>query len=156
MIASAQELLESFRCRGIDVFADGGALRWRAPRGVVTPLDLEALRARKREVLEVLRSAGDDRLLSAHAPTTPLDRFLGDASIPLAILHSRRLGRDFVLARDEKALEVSAEADRTLPVLFFSDCEKLGGLGAADLAKILDVREVFGPSASFTVEARLG
>jgi hypothetical protein len=159
MIASAQGLLAHLRRRGIEVFADGAALRWRAPRGVVTPTDLEALRARKREVLEVLRSAGDDQLRLRLVPepaATPLDRFLTDASVPVAIFHSRRLGRAFVLARDEKALGVLTEADRALPVLFFADCETLSGLGPADLAKILDARQVFGPSASLAVEARLG
>jgi hypothetical protein len=90
------------------------------------------------------------------AGAAALDRFLADASVPLAVFHSRRLGRDFVLARDEKALEALTEADRLLPVLFFSDCEKLAGLGSSDLSKVLDVRQLFGPSASFTVEARLG
>src|SRR5262245_13723862 len=48
------------------------------------------------------------------------DRFLADASIPFAVFHSRRLGRDFVLARDAQALDASVEPDRRLPVLTFA------------------------------------
>lgn len=85
------------------------------------------------------------------------ERLLADATIPLAVFHSRRLRRDFVLARDAQALDALTEPDRRLPVLTFADCEKLAGLSARDLAPILDVRAEFGPAAELVaVRPRLG
>jgi hypothetical protein len=133
-------VLAKLHARGAKVEVQGHRLRVVAPAGAVTEADLNELRRWKPQILERLK----------------IDCFLDDASIPIALFHSRRLGRNFVLARDEKALEALTEAGRALPVLFFSDCEKLSGLGPADLAKILDIRQVFGPSASLAVEARLG
>ena len=100
----------------------------------------------RQEVIETLRS-------------DLLELFLGDASIPAAVFHSRALGRDFVLARDEPALEALTEADRVLPVLFFAECPDLlkGGLEGlrGRLGAVLDTRQVFGPAVTVqVVEAR--
>jgi len=107
------------------------------------------------------RGPGDNRFATLRpgkdgSAADLVERFLADASVRLAILHSRRLGQDFVLARDEKALESLTEADHALPVLFFADCGKHAGLDATDLSKIFEVRQTFGPSVSLSVEARLG
>ena len=70
------------------------------------------------------------------------------APLHAAIVHSKALSRDFILARDESALEALTEADQALPVLFFGDCAELAKLGLDGLAAVLNVREVFGPSAT--------
>jgi hypothetical protein len=76
------------------------------------------------------------------------ERFLADASIPLAVFHSRALGRDFILARDAKALEALTEADHGLPVLTFADCELLAGLGPAEIGAVLVVKCSLGPEVA--------
>ena len=47
-------LLVDLRRRGVELTADGSALRYRAARGVLTPADLEALRTNKAELIEAL------------------------------------------------------------------------------------------------------
>ncbi len=73
-----------------------------------------------------------------------LEGFL-EGDYPAAICHSLALGRDFVLARDEAALEALTEADQRLPVLFFGEAAKLRQMGLEGLRALLDFRAVFGP-----------
>ena len=75
-----------------------------------------------------------------------IEHFLADSSIPAAIFHSRALGREFVLARDEADLDRLSERARSLPVLYFAECAQLQRLAPEDLGKILDIRTVFGPA----------
>ena len=77
------------------------------------------------EVLREIRSQGS----AERPPDDPLGRFLEDESLPAAICHSQALGRAFVLARDEAALEALTEADRRLPVLYFGEAAKLRHMG---------------------------
>ena len=77
--------------------------------------------------------------------------FLDDSTIPAAVLHSQRLGRDFILARDQDALKTLTDEDRGLPVLFFADCAHVEELGLDGLRALLDARQVFGPGAALTV-----
>ncbi len=53
-----------------------------------------------------------------------------------------------MLARDEAALDALTEADRTLPVLYFSDCDRGHVLGLEGLRVLLDMRETFGPQVT--------
>ena len=76
------------------------------------------------------------------------DRFLADASIPLAIFHSHALNRDFILARDSAALAALTEVDRGLPVLTFSECEQLAGLSVPELGALLDAKRLLGPEVA--------
>ena len=74
-----------------------------------------------------------------------LELFLADSTLPAAVFHSHALDRDFILARDEAALEALIEADHALPVLFFAEAEKLRRLGLTGLGALLDFRAEFGP-----------
>jgi len=158
----AAALLANICARGVEVRVDGSDLVLLAPDGVLSESDVIAIRATKTELVKLIGERSKHRLATRRAgidgsAAELLDQFLADAAIPMAVFHSRRLRRDFVIARDVRALESLSEADRRLPVLTFGDCEKLGGLGAADLAAILDVREAFGPSAELSaVRARIG
>ncbi len=82
----------------------------------------------------------------SHRIPDSIDDFLSDASIPFAVLTSRELGRDFVLARDEAALGALTGDDRKLPVLYFADCTEARVLGLVGLRALLDAREVLGPA----------
>ena len=76
-----------------------------------------------------------------------LDRFLGDSTLPAAVFHSHALDRDFIVARDEDALEALTEVDQALPVIYFVECSELAKLPRKGLRAVLDLRQVFGPSA---------
>jgi hypothetical protein len=54
----AAELLAAARARGVDLWPDGNLLRFRGPRGAVTPDLREALQTHKPEVLSLLRGRG--------------------------------------------------------------------------------------------------
>ncbi|MBM4419880.1 MAG: hypothetical protein FJ033_16475 [Chloroflexi bacterium] len=65
---SAASLLADLARRGVVLEAEGDAVRWRAPRGVVSETDRSAIRAAKAELLAVLganeaRSARSARLI---------------------------------------------------------------------------------------------
>jgi len=141
---SAARVLARIEALGARIDVHRGRLRVVAPRGVLGEQDLEALATQKAELLALFRNQAS----LTRSARARLDRFLEDCSIPFAVLHSRALGRDFLLARDGAALEDLAEAAGRLPVLTFADCEMLAGL---------EVREAFGPSAEIlAVRPRLG
>ena len=154
---TAAALLAQMRAAGISVTAavtaEGSELRCRAPRGALTAELRDALRERKAELLELLAEPSNPRFETLHAgrdgsAAELFDRFLEDASVPLAVFHSKALDRDFVLARDQAAFEALAEEHRTLPVLFFADCEHGAALGREGLRVLLDLRQEFGPEVA--------
>lgn len=51
------ELLSTLRASGIELWADDGRLRYRAPAGVMTDVLMDQLRARKGELLSLLSPA---------------------------------------------------------------------------------------------------
>ncbi len=128
-------LLDDLRRRGIELRAQGDRLLYR-PQGAVPHELRERLRASKNEILSELHSQAGQLL----------GGFLEDESIPAAVFRSRALGRDFVLARDEAALEALTDADRRLPVLYFGEAAQLCRLGLEGLRALLDFRAEFGPS----------
>ena len=131
---SGVRLLDELRRRGVEVRAQGDQLLYR-PRNAVPGELRERLRASKNEVLSELHSQAGQLL----------GGFLEDESIPAAVFHSRALGRDFVLARDEAALEALTDGDRRLPVLFFGEAAKLRQMGLEGIRAVLDFRVTFGP-----------
>ena len=59
---SATALLDDLHRRGVRLRVDGDRLRWVAPVGVVTEVDLSALRDHKTEVLAIIREEERDRI----------------------------------------------------------------------------------------------
>ena len=131
---SVANLLAELRKRGVELRPQGDRLLYR-PTDAVPPALRDRLRASKPQILRELQTQGDQLL----------DRFLEDETIPAAVCHSRALGRDFVLARDEAALEALTEADQRLPVLYFGEAAKLRHMGLDGLRALLDFRAEFGP-----------
>ena len=131
---SGVRLLDELRRRGVEARAQGDQLLYR-PQNAVPGELRERLRASKNEILSELHSQAGQLL----------DGFLEDESIPAAVFHSRALGRDFVLARDEAALEALTDADQQMAVLFFGEAAKLRQMGLEGLRALLDFRAVFGP-----------
>ena len=132
---TAASVLARVESLGATVEVRGDKLRVVAPRGALHESDLSALATSKTEVLALLRGRA-------------LDRFLGDASIPLAVFRSRALGRDFAIARDSAALAALTEADQGLPVLTFADCDLLAGLAPSELGAVLDAKRLLGPEVT--------
>jgi hypothetical protein len=89
---SAITLIAELRQRGVFLFRRGDELRWRAPKGRVTPEMVELLRAHKAEILDLV----DD-----HAPTPEevLSRIFADVDRRRARvkIRSRLLGCDLWL-----------------------------------------------------------
>ncbi len=55
---SAQIILDCLQKRGASFRVNGDWLRWRAPVGVMTEVDLSALREHKPELMAILRERG--------------------------------------------------------------------------------------------------
>jgi len=60
---SAIALVDEFRCRGIELWADGEQLRYRAPAGVLTPEFTIELKEHKAELIRYLTSHGRGEIL---------------------------------------------------------------------------------------------
>ena len=56
---NASTVLEGLHRRGVKLRAAGDRLRWRAPAGVISHADVEALRVHKETILSLLRPAPD-------------------------------------------------------------------------------------------------
>jgi len=67
---SAFHLLEQLRAHGVVLHVDGASLRYRAPRGVLTPDLLAQIRDHKPDLLRILRET-----TPTSARATPVDRF---------------------------------------------------------------------------------
>ncbi len=59
---SVETLIDELHRRGVRLRFDGDRLHWVAPMGVVTEVDLSALREHKAEVLAILREEESDRI----------------------------------------------------------------------------------------------
>jgi hypothetical protein len=51
---SAEHLLHDLVRRGVELRADGDRVRWRAPRGVIGPADVEAIRSHKPALISLM------------------------------------------------------------------------------------------------------
>ena len=79
------ELLRDLRAAGVELWSDGGMLRYRAPKGVLTTERLEQIRKSKPEIVAALTSAM--RRQAAVEPT--LERTGEEDDIPLSFLQER-------------------------------------------------------------------
>lgn len=140
----AADLLVAVERIGARLEARGDALRLVSPRGAVAPELLDHLRAQKAQILRIL---GGEQVRT-HAGDDLFDTFLSDSLIPAAVFRSKALGRDFVLARDESALETLTADDQKLPILYFRDCASARMLGLEGLSALLRVRSAFGPAVT--------
>ena len=143
---SAGALLADLESRGVHVVAEGGSLRCRAPRGALTPADLDELRAHKAEILAELHGASDPVQASPIEPNTdPILETRQD--LGAVLIRSRRFDRDVWLALSE---EIAAdlrteEAERPAPrpVLLPEDVAALRGKSEAGIRVALEVAAAF-------------
>jgi len=71
-VSDAAGLLASLESIGIQLWLEDSRLRYRAPKGLMTPERLESLRARRDELIEILRSEAEP----AAVVHDPRDRFM--------------------------------------------------------------------------------
>ena len=122
-------LLDDLGNRGANLTIDGDNLRYRWPRGSVTPYLVDQLRIHKREILKTLKAD----FMEAE---------------PLAYLvRSRKFGRDvWVALSAEIATEILIEEQQRespRPVLRQSDLMRLDGMSERRIRAVLNVAAVF-------------
>ena len=144
-MSTPHPLLAELRRRGVELRREGDRLRWRAPRGVLRPMDLIALRRAKVELLNAL--APPDQAPPDHLDDAPIIDTRAGVGV---LIRSRRYGCEVWVALDRDAagkLEAD-EAQRadTRPVLFADDVARLRGKsegavrGALEVARALPGR----------------
>jgi hypothetical protein len=127
------ELLADLRRRGVRFTVTGDRLRLSAPRGVLTPFELDDLRAAKPALLTALREENQVR-----------------APEPRAWLLATPYGRIWIASDPEAAAELRAEesdlerlGDPSIPVLEPGDVERLRGKSPEAIGAVLRVYATF-------------
>jgi hypothetical protein len=122
-------LLDDLGSRGANLTIDGDNLRYRWPRGSVTPYLVGQLRIHKREILRVLKAD-----------------FLEEEPVAY-LVRSRRFARDVWIAlSSEVAAEILIEEQQRespRPVLRQSDLMRLDGMSEDLVRAVLNVAAVF-------------
>jgi amino acid adenylation domain-containing protein len=70
---SASEILTDLHRLGVHAWADGGDVRFRAPKGRLTPVLIDQIKSRKVEILQLLQSMVAAPGPSGHIPSVPRD-----------------------------------------------------------------------------------
>ncbi|WGS85508.1 non-ribosomal peptide synthetase [Methylomonas sp. UP202] len=84
-MSSVADLLEPLNQRGIRLYLEQGELRFKAPKGAMTPDTLALLKTNKAELTALLRQAEASR----GALSEPLSRFAGTDEVPLSMAQQR-------------------------------------------------------------------
>lgn|GEM_PF-3456641 len=138
-VTAAHPLLATLRRRGVEIRREGDRLRWRAPRGVIGPEDLAALKQAKAELLDALadEAPGD---LDAGPVVEARSR------IGAVLLRSRRFGELWLVLADRQLDELAAEEARRAdprPILVAGDVARLRGKPEGAIRAALEVARAF-------------
>lgn len=151
---SADEVIVELESRGAALVAVGDRLRVEAPVGAIDSTLDEALKARKTEILKLIRRRNDAEVgIKASRPEAggreriepTMDQALAGLARGTAAvrLFSQVLGIEVWLAPDEAiAGEIEAEKDGR-PVFTVDEVGVLEGMLAADLKSVADVKRAF-------------
>lgn len=134
-------LLGALRRRGVEIRREGDRLRWRAPRGVLGPADLDALRAAKAELLDALADEAPPPDAVDAGPVVEARSRVG-----AVLIRSRRFGELWLLLADRQLDELAAEEARRpepRPILDASDVARLRGKPDGAIRATLDVGRAF-------------
>ena len=125
----AATVLSNLRSRGAKLTVDGDNLRYRWPRGSVSPYELWQLRIHKREITILIK-----------------EEFLAEEQAAV-LVSSRRFGREIWIAlSDETAAELLIEEQQRefpRPVLRQADVKRLDGMPEDLVRAVLNVAAVF-------------
>jgi hypothetical protein len=152
-------ILNELQTRGVVLSVEGGALRYRAPKGAITPELRQALVENKRDIVTALASgkaantARRERGTLGNVPPpegqpcrrVSADTDLTDGVVAAVLLKSAVLGGALVwlVADDETLAEHPDIICAGLPVFFFDELEQLRGKTLAELQAIGMVKAVF-------------
>jgi hypothetical protein len=103
-MSSTIDILLSMYNKGLKIWADNGRILYRAPKGAITPADIQCLRARKAEILETLVATHIVSTSEPHlVPRLPSD------SVPLTYTQQARWNAFLVLGmcRNTRTLSLS-------------------------------------------------
>ena len=129
-------LLSDLRRRGVELTAEGDRLRYRAPRGVLSPELLADLRSHKRELLAELTQCEDSAEAAARKPGVPAAFLVG----------SPRYGEVWVATDAGVAAAIRVEEqhrDQPRPVVMLDDMARLQGKSPEAIQSALNVFAVF-------------
>ena len=133
---SASVLIANLQRRGVELAAEGDRLRYRAPRGALSPELLADLRSHKTEILAELIQDGNSASSAAL-----------ESGVPAAILiDSPRYGEAWVCTDAEVAAVIRLEEqrrDQPRPVLMASDVSRLQGKSPEAITAVLNVVTTF-------------
>jgi hypothetical protein len=135
----AAEVLRESRARGIELFVEGDALRYRAPRGALTAELRAALADHKAELLVRLRCSNAPKMLTHGCEhlNALAEHLSADSGELAAVLLRRTLLGDVWLVADTGALADHPDIIRSgLPVFFFEEISRLRGKTAAELRAV--------------------
>lgn len=124
----AVEVLTELRHRGVELFVAHGTLRYRAPRGVLTPELRATLSAHKAELVRLLSMPGLDAEAGELAAVKLVNTIIGD----------------LWFVADAEALAEHPDIIRSgLPTFFFDEIEQLRGKTLGELKAIGMMKTVF-------------
>ena len=133
------DLLAELQGRHIVLVPEGNRIRYRGPRGAMTPDLLERLRRSKAELLEALRGGEDQG-----AGLLEESEVRGERSEPVGwLFYSRLFDREFWLAKDEPTAERLAAQHSGVPVLTFAEVPILETKPPGIQRMILETKAVF-------------
>lgn len=155
-----QTLLTELRTRGVVLIPEGSALRYRAPKGALTPDLRKALEEQKAAIMAALSGAEKPKDANraksergnlgsldktTRPPAGPLEADLTTGSFCALLLRSAVLDGALVwLVADDGALGEHPDILRSgFPVFFFDEVEQLRGKTPEELRAVAMVKTVF-------------
>jgi len=139
---TAEALLQELQSRGVQLTPEGDRIRYRAPRGALTPELRARLSEHKGEVLSVLQGQGE---LLESAPAIEVRQQTGAVLIGSPRFGEIWLALDPCLAGQLRAEE--SQQARPRPVLTTADLARLEGKPAGVVDAMLDTLAAFPDAA---------
>ena len=133
------DLLAELQGRHIVLFPEGDRIRYRGPRGAMTPDLLERLRRSKAELLEALRSGEDHESGLLQGSEVRQEKRM----VAGWLFYSRLFDREFWLAKDEPTAERLAAEHPGVPVITIAEVAILETKPPELLRAILETKAVF-------------
>ena len=71
-MSNAARVLDSLQKKGVSLWSDNGTLRYRAPKGVLTKVDVEVLKEARGQIIAILAGAPDPRIVQSTVKPRPI------------------------------------------------------------------------------------
>jgi len=143
-------ILNELQTRRVVLFVEGGALRYRAPKGAITPELRQALIENKTDILTAITSGKGANIarqergaLDSLSSETAATADLTSGTIAAVKLVNTIIGDVWLVADDATLSEHPDIIRGGLPVIFFDEVEQLRGKTPAELKAIGMVKATF-------------